>query len=290
MHRPLRFVLATSLAATACVRDNPAFDSNGDQGSASATSTTSAVTTTATSAAATTATPTTSTSAGSADASSGAVSNADASASDGSSTAPLTTTGTGDISTTTATTGAPEPMTHELKHYPDLAQCDFPFWCVFGDDINNPSSAENWDAECFASPIAPPFTVSRVGFAVFGTKGGPSATLDFHEYDNNTSHPVMAPFQSVNIGVIDSTGYKSFPIDPPVVVNVQRFCISVHSGQQFGPELGIAVDDVLAPAGQTFVGIKGPPGCNINTFTDLTTVNSSTKTQWCIDATIAEVP
>lgn len=285
MHRPLRLVLATSLAATACVRDNPAFD----QGSASAMFTTSAATSTATSAAAGTATPTTSTSAGSADASSGAISNADASAGEGSSTAPLTT-GTGDPTTTTASTGAPEPMTHELKHYPDLAQCDFPFWCVFNGEINNPSSAENWDAECFAAPIDPPFTVSRVGFAVFGSKGGPSATLDFHEYDNNASHPVMAPFQSVNIGVVDSPGYKSFPIDPPVVVNVQRFCISVHSGQQYGPQLGLATDDVLAPAGQTFVGIKGPPGCEIGTFTDLSTVNSSTKTQWCIDATIAEVP
>lgn len=282
-------MLATSLAATACLNPNPAFDPNGEHGSASATSTSGAATSsaaaTATSSAATTAAPTTSgNSASAADASSGAV----ISASEGSSTAPLTTSG--DPTTTTASTGAPEPMTFELKHYPDLAQCDFPFWCVYNGDINNPSSAENWDAECFAAPVAPPFTVTRVGFAVFGSTGGPSATLEFHEYDNNTSHPVVPPFQSVNIGVVDSTGYKSFPIDPPVVVNVQRFCISVHSGTPNGPQLGLATDDVLAPAGQTFFGMLGPQNCNFSTFTDLSTVNSSSKTQWCIDATIAKDP
>ena len=290
---PRTVALVASLAATAClVTENPGFQLNSGSGSASTTSTASA--TTGTTGTATDTAPTGT--GGSASGSSGEASTDPLLTT----TQDLTTTGTTtvvpdtatttDATTTGDTTGAPQPMTAELKHYADIAQCDFPFWCVSGKDINMPGTAENWAAECFDAPFAPPFIVTRVGFAVFGSKDDPDASLEFHAYDMDAQAPVMEPFHVRALGVIASAGYRDFTLDPPVVVDAQRFCISVHSGSEFGSQLGLGLDDVLAPPGQTFVGINGPSGCDVGKFTDLSTIDASSETQWCIDATISTAP
>ncbi|HEY0137757.1 MAG TPA: hypothetical protein VGB85_26915, partial [Nannocystis sp.] len=262
MHRLLRIVpLAACVAALACVIPNPNFDvdsggatsTSGPQGSTSESSGTPT-----TSAASTTGATTT-----------GGVGGDDSSTSG----APSTTTGAD--TTTDATTGAPQPMTAELRHYTDEDQCDFPFWCVMGMDVNNPSTGENRNVECFDAPFPPPFTVDRVGFVVFASKGGPGAKLEFHTYDEGAQKPTAEPFHAVDIGVVDGKGRRDFMLDPPVVVDAQRFCINVHSGEKFGPQLGLALDHVPAPAGQTFVGIDGPNGCEVPAFTDLVTLEAS---------------
>ena len=304
MSRAQRTVaLVASLAATAClVTENPGFQLNSGSGSASTTSTASG--TTGTTGTATDTAPTGT--GGSASGSSGEVSTDPLLTT----TQDLTTTGTTtvvpDTATTTdatttdatttdaTTTGAPQPMTAELKHYADPMQCNLPFWCVFDEDIHKPSAAENWEAECFDAPFAPPFTVTRVGFAVFGSKGDPDASLEFHAYDMGAQAPVMKPFHVRALGFIASAGHHDFTLNPPVVVDAQRFCISVHSGLKLGSQLGLGLglgpDNVLTPPGQTFVGINGPPGCNVGKFTDLSTIVKSLKTQWCIDATISKAP
>jgi hypothetical protein len=314
MHRLPRIVLlVASAAASACFVTNPTFDLKGE--TTGATSITGAQGDTTGTGESSDPAPTTSGGSGTAGLTTAGLTTAgvtttgltttDASTTDVTTTGVTTTGGvgdadsssggaslstTGDGTTTGETTGAPQPMTAELRHYPDEAQCDFPFWCVFNGDISKPSTAENRNVECFDAPLDPPFTVERVGFVVYGSKNSPAAKLEFHSYDDGAKKPVAAPFHVVDIGKIDGNGYRDFPLDSPVFVDAHRFCISVHSGQQFGPQLGLALDDVLAPAGQTFVAINGPQGCQLPALTDITTLQSSKKTQWCIDATISKSP
>ena len=283
MHRLLRIVpIVASVAAPACVTPNPRFDVKDELTSASTgeaqTDTTGESSGAPTTSAGDTTIATTTGGLG------------DDSTSTTSSTTGASLTTTGDDTTTDATTGPPPPMTAELRHYPEQSQCDFPFWCVVNGDINNPSTGENRNVECFDAPFAPPFTVDRVGFVVFGSKNGPKAKLEFHGYDDGAQKPVGDPFATVDIGVVEGKGYREFPLDPPVVVEAQRFCINVHSGEQAGPQLGLALDQVPAPAGQTFVGINGPGMCQVPAVTDIINLNNSKKTQWCIDATISKNP
>lgn len=281
MQRLSRFApLLASLVAPACLIENPNFDVK-DSGALATDATIGGASTSGTGGAPTGTDATTS-------GASGGLGSTGDGATTGATTGTITdaTTTANTDTSTDASTGAPQPVSAELRHYPDLAQCDFPYWCVLGGDVHNPSSAENWDVECFDAPFAPPFVVERVGFVVFGRKDGPQAALEFHAYDDGAQAPVKDPFHAVPLGVIDSDGHLDFPLDPPVVVEVQRFCISVRSGAQFGPQLGLALDDVPAPAGQSFVGLQGPQGCDIPPLADITKVASSSKTQWCIDATI----
>lgn len=271
------FASLASLALAGCLKPNPEFDEgegSGASGSASGSGGQHATTDTRPS------------SAGSMGVETGSGSGSGSSAEASGTTGTNSTTSTTDGLTTTSTTdGQVEQVL--LKHYLDLGQCDYPHWCVSEGDLNKPVTAEHWDGECFDSPLAPPFTVDRVGFRVYGLYNAPFATLDFHDYDANVKVPVQQPFASVPLGPIPQAGYLDFTIEP-VTVSVQRFCIVVHSGAQGVSQLGLAVDDVPAPVGQSFLALDGPMGCNLQKFGDMANLMFSNPNQWCIDATITK--
>ncbi len=271
------FASLASLALAACLKPNPEYqegEGSGASGSASGSGGQDATTDARPS------------SAGSMGVDTGSDSGSGSGAEPSGTTSTTSTTSTTDVLTTTSTTdGQVEQVL--LKHYVDLGQCDYPHWCVTEGDINKPVTAEHWDGECFDSPLTPPFTVDRVGFRVFGLNNAPQASLDFHEYDANAKVPVQAPFASVPLGPIPQAGYLDFTIEP-VTVSVQRFCVVIHSGAQGVSQLGLAVDDVPAPVGQTFYSLDGPMGCNIGKFTDLAKLMLPNPNQWCIDATITK--
>lgn len=276
-----RGVLASfaSLALAGCLIPNPEFEAGEGSGASGSGSGSGGQ------AATTEARPSSSGSTGS-DAGSGSGSGS-TSGVEPSGTTGATTTSTTDGLTTTMSSSGTMQMQAVLKHYPDLGQCDYPHWCVSEGDLNSPLTAEHWDGECFDSPLTPPFTVDRVGFRVFGLYNAPLASLDFHEYDANAKVPVQQPFASVPLGPIPQAGYLDFTIEP-VTVSVQRFCIVVHSGAQGVSQLGLAVDDVPAPVGQSFLALDGPMGCNLPKFGDMANLMFSNPNQWCIDATITK--
>ncbi|MCY0993355.1 hypothetical protein OV203_39830 [Nannocystis sp. ILAH1] len=247
-----------------CLRPNPGFDGASDSASAS---TTAATTGTSTGTGTiTTGVPTT-----------GPASTTDDS--DPTAVAPSTTTTT--IGTTVdTTTGLPGPVT--LRPY-ELANCvDGPF-CMSGGD---PVSAKIEAVECFTAPAAPPLQLTRLGFQIRFAEGEPTAKLDVLPYDPGNHAPVLAVLDTRDLGPIPAgMAYRSFDLDPPVLLDIQDFCLRITGGGATSTLVLNTDHEGMAP-GDGLVAIDDPGDFCDSPLTNLREWYDSPFAHFCLDVDI----
>ncbi|WAS99345.1 hypothetical protein [Nannocystis punicea] len=257
-----------ALVLGGCLRPNPSYDGADGSGTAGVTTTAAATTdTTTTGTTTTTGAPTTEPA---------------PTSEDSDSTANVSSTTTTGTSSTTAeqTTGLLEPVT--LRPY-DPANCiDGPF-CMSGGD---PVSAKLEAVECFSAPAAPPLQLTRLGFEIRYAVGEPAAVLDVLPYDTRNRAPVLAVLDTRELGPIaaDMT-YRSFDLDPPVLLDIQDFCLRITGGGANSTLVLHADHEGMAP-GDGFVAIDDPGDFCDTPLTNLRDWYDSPVAHFCLDVDI----
>ncbi|WP_096332946.1 hypothetical protein [Nannocystis exedens] len=250
------------LVLCGCLRPNPGYDGPNGSGTADATTTTGTTTTT-TGGTTTTGVPT---------------SGPGPTTEDIGSTLALTSTSTSGSSTAAEqTTDPPGPVT--LRPYDPIHCVDGPFCMSSGD----PVSAKIEAVECFTAPAPPPLQLTRVGFQIRFAVGEPAATLDVLPYDPGNHAPVLAVLDTRELGPIaDDMAYRSFDLDPPVLLDIQDFCLRITGG---GPSSTLVLNtdhEGMAP-GDGLVAIDDPGDFCDTPLTNLREWYDEPFAHFCLD-------
>lgn len=255
--------IVAALLASACLIDNPAYESSAAHVPATADTTTGTGTTAAVSTSNTSSTSSTT--------------------DPGPTTGSPTASTSDDTSSTGATTGAPQwPMT--LKNY-ETAACDQGLYCANGMGDAFPAAIRAF--ECFRVDTDQPFLLTRVGFEVRLVVGQPTAVVEVLPYDSDAGLPILTPIASVILGVIDEPmTYHDFPIDPPVLVETPDFCISVAGGDPTSTSLSLRTDPHTMTPGDAFFTMDNDTGVCDVLLTNLKDHYKAPFAHYCIDADI----
>lgn len=193
-----------------------------------------------------------------------------------------TTTGTtlalttGDADTTTG-----GPTVAELKHY-DPAACVEPLWCYGAGDIWNGLDGEVRGAECFDSPVAPPYRVRRIDYVLVAVRD--QARVRFQVRSGDLQQLL---YTSESLGLPATAGSLQIPEPLQPVLEDTRFCVGFIGGDPTST-IGFGADaSMLPPDQQSFFGSNGPcdePGLrDVNTFTP----EIDPHGPWCLGAEVA---
>ncbi|WAS97097.1 hypothetical protein [Nannocystis punicea] len=221
------------MALGGCLTENPAYD--GATGSTSEPSPPGS-----------TAEPTTSTSTTSSTSTSTSTGLATTGVGDSEGTSTSTTTIALTTDDTTATTGL--LASAELHHY-EPANCVEPLWCYGGGDIWNGLDGEVRGAECFDSPIAPPYRVRRIDYTLVAVSG--QARLRFQIRSADLQQVL---YMSESLGLPTSSGSLQISAQQQPVVEEGRFCVGFVGGDPQST-IGIGADPSSLPSpGQSYFG------------------------------------
>lgn len=276
---PRAAALALLGCVAACSVVNPHY-ADGDTATA-ATSAAASATSDASETAAATSSPSSTTGTGTAG---GTSSSQGSTTSTGSTTADATTGALTDATTDATTSGTTEapPPPMRLQHYAD-GQCELPLWCYAFPNIWDGLAARFYTQECFTG-LTPPFRITRIGYSIAATRGTPSdPAVALRSFNGVTpsADPILPPVLLTPGDV--TPGYHEVALD--YMVDASSFCIGVVAGD-FGTNtgLGMAVDKVAPPPGQSFYRVNGQGGCNSGTsFLDIAATKPNPTGQWCID-------
>lgn len=254
----MRPTVALLLALCGCLRPNPGFDGASDSAGAS-TMTTTSTTTTSTS-----------------------------------TTEPVTTgLGLTDSSTTLAVTSTTEPATTEpatttgfdpvtLRPYDPASCIDGPFCTNMTDPV--PALIEAF--ECFTAPGAP-LQLQRVGFEIRHSVGDPAATLAILPYDPVAHQPGLQPLVTRDLGPVGpSMTYRSYDLDPPVLLDSRDFCVRIAGGGSTST-LALNTDHAGMVPGDAFVTMDDPGDFCDTPLTNLRDMYDAPSAHYCIDVDIA---
>lgn len=260
--------LLVALGACGCLTQNPAYD--GAETGAPGTSTTASTVGPSPSTSTSTSTTTTGTT-GTADATSGT--GGDGESSTGTTTIALTTTGAPDT-----TTGA--PLTAELSHY-DPAACLEPLWCYGPPNIWSGLDGEVRGAECFDSPVPPPYRVRRIDYVLVAVRD--QARLRFQVLSGDLQQVL---YMSESLGLPVSSGSLQIPAALQPVLAEPRFCVGFVGGDMTST-IGIGADpSALPPDQQSYFGSDAcdEPGLrDVNLFVPEIDPHGA----WCLGAEVA---
>ncbi|MCA9635502.1 MAG: hypothetical protein KC420_05645 [Myxococcales bacterium] len=265
----LRPVLALlgALTAGACVLDNQSFDDD--------TSTTGASVSASTSSSSSTSTSTSSATAAS------ATSTGDGGSGSNGSTSSSTAAATG----TSGTTGANAEPTR-LHNYVD-GLCENGIYCI-NQQTNEPVPARIVAFECYTSPLPPPFQITRVGADIKARVGTPTPSLTVFRFDAQGMKidPMSIDFEV--LAPVNQDGHVDFPLDPPIIVDVADFCVSIEGGDTMNTTFAPAIMKDSPTPGPSFVEMDGGPNCTHN-FKPLSAVYGTDAARYCIDVDVAPI-
>jgi len=192
-----------------------------------------------------------------------------------------TTTGTtlalttGDADTTTG-----GPVVAELKHY-DPAACVEPLWCYGAGDIWNGLDGEVRGAECFDSPVAPPYRVRRIDYTLVAVRD--QARVRFQVRSGDLQQ-LLYTSESLGLPATAGSLQISEPLQP--VLDEPRFCVGFVGGDPTST-LGFGADpSAPPPAQQSYFGSAAcdEPGLSdVNTFVP----EIDPHGPWCLGAEVA---
>lgn len=169
-----------------------------------------------------------------------------------------------------------------LQHYAD-GRCSLPLWCYNDPELFSGQPARWYAQECFTG-LTPPYRITRVGYWVAATNGDPSdPRIEVHGFNGvaPSFDPILPPTM---LTAADLTpDYHEIAVD--LMMAVDSFCIGVVGGDvDLGTALGLAVDDVTPPLGQSFYRVNGMGACNTLTeYRDVVPAMVYPLGQWCID-------
>ncbi|MBZ5715304.1 hypothetical protein [Nannocystis pusilla] len=253
-------------AACGCLTQNPAYD-----GETGAPGTSTAAVTTGPGPSTSTSTSTSTTTTGTSDPASGTV--GDDESSTGTTTITLTTTGAPDT-----TTGA--PLTAELSHY-DRTACVEPLWCYAPPNIWSGLDGEVRGAECFDSPVPPPYRVRRIDYTLVAVRD--QAHLRFQVLSGDLQQVL---YKSESLGLPVSSGSLQIPAALQPVLAEPRFCVGFVGGDM-NSTIGIGADpSALPPDQQSYFGSDAcdEPGLrDVNLFVPEIDPHGA----WCLGAEVA---
>lgn len=167
-----------------------------------------------------------------------------------------------------------------LQHHDD-GDCGKAIMCR--DYYGDPWGARIFSQECFTG-LQPPFRVVKVGYVIAENRSIPaSPAIAFRNFVGGA--PEADPFIFFDLTAAEVTvGAHVHDVD--VMIDAPGFCVGLAGGGD-GTSLGVAVDgNGYPPPMQSWLKYQGYCLDIAPTFTDLSTVTSNAKGNWCIDADI----
>jgi hypothetical protein len=212
---------------------------------------------------------------------------------DGSSTGASATTAvdgssTGASGAGSSTTGA-DPATYHLQHG-DQSACDLPLWCYWNGMIDTPAGDPIEGQECFVAPIAPPFELIAMHYVVAETHTD-LEQFELRIYERDASGPTQL-IESVPLTSVEAAPIEHyFDFETPIQIDAQEFCVGFAATDPgLASALGMAVDTDSLVEDAAFFRMEGNGGCDIPDWQDVVTYQPNPFGNWCMDATIRELP
>ena len=163
-----------------------------------------------------------------------------------------------------------------LQHGPHTT-CTQPLWC-YSKTPEVSTGGAHAGAECFTSPIPPPFEITSIDYVVGGVapelKG---FMLEVYSGNGDAPGQLLAQF---NASAVDAALGPHVFVPPPLVVSTDRFCVGFRTTDGGpGGGLGFAVDTDSALGGTSY----GSAPCGIVEWSDtIEDVPSNPRGNWCI--------
>jgi len=172
-------------------------------------------------------------------------------------------------------------MMATLRHYKD-GECSGAYYCSFPGGL--PAPAQTWSIECFVSPFEPPFSATRASVRVRGLHGAPGVDLRFYRRVGGVIE--VMPFATRDVGVVASTGWKTFEFEP-VGVDVSEFCVGAV-GKNEATQLVVGIDTTPPDLGASYfqMGAQGK-GCDVNAGL-LESIMKVKSASWCLSVDVVK--
>jgi hypothetical protein len=179
---------------------------------------------------------------------------------------------------TTATTGL--LSTAELHHY-EPANCVEPLWCYGAGNLWNGLDGEVRGAECFDSPIAPPYRVRRIDYTLVAVTHQARVRFQIRSAD---LQEVL--YMSESLGLPTSSGSLQISEQQQPVVEEGRFCVGFVGGDPQSA-IGFGADPSAPPAPQQ--SYFGADACDEPGLRDVNLFDPEIDPHgaWCLGAEIA---
>ena len=179
------------------------------------------------------------------------------------------------------TAGGEEPWPGETLRHFTKGSCGLLYGCFSG---QQPVPARSWSIECFAAPVAPPFVVTRVGAGIGGLSGSPPTDVKFYNLKGGSIDG--KPFAERYLGNLASLGMQSFPLDPPVPIAAQEFCVGIV-GRDEKTQVLVGIDAVSKDGGKSFFQLLAPGNaCDVGPGL-LEVIMGVYAANWCVEVDIA---
>jgi len=217
--------------------------------------------------------------------------------------ATTTTAATGDVATgdagdsnpptdgsgegSTGTTGGPPivPPTQEQLGRSDFTRCDQPLWCYQG-SIDEPAGGAMRMQECFRAKMEPPFRLVQIDTVIRGMSNFlQDVRLEIYQ------HGAQGPGEFIAEQMVPRSdlvlGANTITLDPPVMLNDDRFCIGLRAPESglYG-SLGVSVDPIATSEDVSYLQILGNEECWLPAWTDVVEERLTPSGNWCIHGTI----
>ncbi len=207
--------------------------------------------------------------------------------------ADASTTGASGEPGDSASTGAPlEPETEHVINYNEGAACDLPFWCHQAGNLNNGILVNTEAGECFEPQLPPPYELTSVRYKLWGAIGPLANSLALRVLSaEGDEPPQLVASVSLDEPGLASVGDHELELAEPILIEGDRFCVVLDGGQNGASAMGVAIDKTSEVLDSSYIRLPSPvEGCFFPDYTDLFDIDAVNHGNWCVDATIRELP